>query len=107
MAIKQILEYELASTIDYLKKLDLWMYVCAFVVLIALIARNYTLAAIAIVLMILLQMKRDYDSGEVINYIRRKRGFPSPAQIEKYKELKEQKYQKQQEQFRQSHQFPS
>lgn len=86
MSVKHLLEYEVAASIEFMKRIDTWMFLTAFATLFAAIWKNYNLAIVLLFIMIILQLKRDYDSGEITDYIRRQMKIPSPSQIQKWKE---------------------
>ena len=71
--IRDILRYELESNFEALKRLDNWIYIISVFALLFAILANYTWVVICLFIVVILQMKRDYDSGEVINHIRKKR----------------------------------
>lgn len=90
MTLKEIIEYEWysmkASFVENIKKIDTWMFFIALIALYFALKTELIIVIVLIILEIVLQSKKNYDSGLVRNFIRKKYGFPSRADI---KELKE------------------
>lgn len=84
--VKKTLAYEAASSLNVLKQIDTWIFVSLLISVFALIAKSYGIVLVLIIIAFMLHMKRNYDSGVVTDYYRRKMGVPSPAQIKKWKE---------------------
>lgn len=83
--IKKILEYEFVTNLQILKRIDTWLYVLSIMTLFAVLLKYYLGAVIILLVIIILQMKRNYDSGAVTDYFRRKAGIPSRADIRNLK----------------------
>lgn len=80
---KNVIEFEIMSNLETLRRLDSWMVILAILTALFIIIKQNTMALICLVLIIILQMKRDYDDGNVTAYLRQKRGYKKPSQLKK------------------------
>jgi hypothetical protein len=80
---KNVIEFEIMSNLETLKRLDSWMVILALLTAFFIIIKNNNMALICLVIIIILQMKRDYDDGNVTAYLRQKKGYKKPSQLKK------------------------
>jgi len=85
-----ILEYELHDNLIALKDATTWIYICAFLALFCVIIDKLNVAIFFIVVILIIEMFKDYKSGRVDAYIRKKKGIPSAGDIRRMKEKHQQ-----------------
>lgn len=81
-----ILEYELYDNLSSLKSASTWSYIFAFFALYFAILGNFRATVLFIVLIFGIEIYKDYKSGRVAAYIRKKKGIPSKTEIKKMKD---------------------
>lgn len=79
--IKEVIEYELVSSMKSLKRTDSWMYICSFFALVFALKAMMVPLVISLLLLIMLQGKRDYEAGNVRAYQREK--YKTMGEIER------------------------
>ena len=75
MGFKDILltlEYEFMSGVESLKRTDSWMYLVSLLAIVFAVTDKMILLVICLLSLIIIQMKRDYDTGKVKAYQREK-----------------------------------
>jgi chromate transport protein ChrA len=80
-----LVEYELVSNLRSLKKADTWLTFFAILSLAFALMREITLVIISLVIVFFLIMKKHHESGEVRDYLRKKKGIPNKKKIKKIK----------------------
>lgn len=86
MTLKEVVEYEAFSLKETFKDTTVWMYLIAFFALFAAINSNTYLVIFFIIIEIILQSKKHYESGEVREYLRKKYNIPNKTDIKILKE---------------------
>lgn len=84
--VRNIVEYELVSWKETLKRTRTWINVLGFVAIVLTLFKSYTLTVIVLLSLVILNMKDKYESGEVTAYVRKKQGIPNSTEIKKWKE---------------------
>ena len=84
--IKDIITYETETHLASLKTKTFWIYIFSFLALLFVLIKSTILTIISLLIILILKSQEDYDSGKVTDYIRRKKGVLSKAEIKKLKE---------------------
>ena len=70
--IKEIAQYELHLLVETIKKTTTWIYLFSLLAIVFAIYKQMVLIVIAILVIIILQAKKDYDAGKVKAFQRQK-----------------------------------
>jgi hypothetical protein len=82
---KDALEYEINSSINVFKKLSTWINIVAGIALVSAVFQKQLLVLICLVIIFILKLKMDVESGEVLDYYRRKNNIPNQTRIREMK----------------------
>lgn len=66
------LKFEIANAWQELRRIDNWIWFFSFLLIVIAYFRNYMLLIPGFILLFLLHLKRDTDSGRVIAHLREK-----------------------------------
>lgn len=89
--IKKTVKFEIETSLSLFKKTNTWLTVVAIVSLISTVFRQYLIAIIGLMIIIVLKFKLDYESGQVIDYYRRQANIPNATRIRQMKEAAKKK----------------
>lgn len=83
--VKKTVDYEIGTGLSVLKQTSTWLNFFSIVALLSVLVKEYVIAAVLLVVVIILKFRIDFQSGEVIKYYREQRGIPTKTQITKMK----------------------
>lgn len=79
-------KYEVEINFNKLKKEKFWMYTFMALTIFFLLVNKRLPALASIVVMLILKMKFDKDTGKLKDYIRKKQGIPNKYEIKRMAE---------------------